>query len=153
MSTPITTPVEVISSRLILTQVAGMTLAFPTPWVAEILRPERARVLPLPFYDALLLGLLHHNGHVISLVAGDRLLNSPATTLKETLMVIQLSPAAGALANVGIVVDRLLGSRQASQVDLVYPEKGSGITPGDKTLLFNADLVPESVWQPLRWMA
>jgi chemotaxis signal transduction protein len=143
---------ETTSSRLLFTQVGDTTLAFPTTWVSEIFQAERKRVLPLPFYSAQILGILHQNGQVISLIAGDRLLQGTPMALKETLLVVQLSQAAGAFANVGIVVEHLLGSNHSSEMDLKDLAQGNDNKADCKTILFNAELLPEMPWQPQRWM-
>lgn len=138
------------STRLILTRVADVTLAFPTAWVSEIFQADHKQVLPMPFYSALVLGVLHYNSQVVPLVLGDRLLRNSGAMLKETLTVIQLGRAAGELAGVGIVVEQLLGSNQAHEIDLGQ-SNGTAISAKGQTILFTADLIPETLWQPQRW--
>jgi chemotaxis signal transduction protein len=139
------------TARLILTRTADRTLAFPTAWVSEIFQADRNQVLPMPFYSALVLGVLHHNSQVVPLVLGDRLLGNSATTLKETLTVIQLSRAANPLAGVGIIVEQLLGSNQVNEMDVEDPTDETTMSAKDQTILFKTDLIPEALWQPQRW--
>lgn len=141
---------ESTAARLILTRTADLTLAFPTAWVSEIFQADRKQVLPMPFYSALVLGVLHHNSHVVPLVLGNRLLGNLAP-LKETLTVIQLGRAAGELAGVGIVVEQLLGSNQSHEINAVHSTDGIATVTKDQTIVFNADLIPETLWQPQRW--
>ena len=151
MSTPLLPTHDATNTRLILTRVADITLAFPSAWVSEIFQADRKQVLPMPFYGALVLGVLHHNSQVVPLLLGDRLFGNPATALKETLMVIQLSQAAGELAGVGIIVEQLLGSNQTSEVTFDSLPNGSATPAKGQTILFNADLIPQALWQPQRW--
>lgn len=151
MSTTLLPIHDATNTRLILTRVADITLAFPAAWISEIFQADRKQVLPMPFYGALVLGVLHHNSQVVPLLLGDRLLGNPATSLKETLTVIQLSRTARELAGIGIIVEQLLGSNQASEVASDRLPNGSATPSKGQTLLFNADLIPEALWQPQRW--
>jgi chemotaxis protein histidine kinase CheA len=144
-----TLPPTATTTRLILTRVADKTLAFPTTWVSEIFQTDRKQVLPMPFYGPLMLGMLHHNSQVVPLILGDRLLGNLSATVKETLTVIKLSRTVNELAGVGIVVEQLLGSNQANEMDFAH-----SITAPDakgQTIVFNADLIPKTLWQPQRW--
>jgi chemotaxis signal transduction protein len=137
--------------RLIITRTADLTLAFPTAWVSEIFQADRKQVLPMPFYSALVLGVLHHNSQVVPLIVGDRLFGNLSAPLKETLTIIQLSRAAGALAGIGIVVEQLLGSNQTHEIDAARSTNSTATVTTDQTIVFNAALIPEILWQPQRW--
>jgi chemotaxis signal transduction protein len=151
MSTTILPTHDSTATRLILTRVADVTLAFPTAWVSEIFQADRKQVLPMPFYSALVLGVLHHNSQVVPLVLGDRLFGNLSAPLKETLTVIQLGRAAGELVGVGIVVEQLLGSKQAHEIESVRSANGTATVAKDQTIVFNAELIPETLWQPQCW--
>jgi chemotaxis signal transduction protein len=151
MSTSLLPTHGTTATRLILTRVANVTLAFPTTWVSEIFQADRKQVLPMPFYSALVLGVLHHNSQVVPLIVGDRLLGNSGTPLKETLTIIQLSRAASALAGVGIIVEQLLGSNQASEMDIEEPADETAMSAKSQTILFKTDLIPDALWQPQRW--
>lgn len=151
MSTTMPPTCDSTAARLILTRVADVMLAFPTTWVSEIFQADRKQVLPMPFYSALVLGVLHYNSQVVPLVLGDRLLGNPGVMLKETLTVIQLGRAAGELTGVGIVVEQLLGSNQSNEIDFEDLTGGTATAAKGQTIIFNTDLMPETLWQPQRW--
>ena len=133
--------------RFILTQVERQTLVFPATWVAEILRIDRSQILNLPFYDSLLVGIANYNGQMISLIAAAKLLDLAQFVVPERLMVVRLNQAAGQLENVGIIVDRAIGSRTRSELpaDLL-----TTIRVGAMIMMHSA-LVPTSLWKPQYW--
>jgi chemotaxis signal transduction protein len=139
----------VLADRFISTQVERFTLVFPAVWVAEIVRLDRSQILDLPFYDPLLLGIVNHNAQITPLIAAARLLETiEPFSLKEKLMVVRLNQSAGSLANIGVVVDRSIGSytRQELPPELFEPnEIDSNI------LLMRPELIPANLWQPQRW--
>jgi CheW-like domain len=145
---PITTQV-LLADRYILTQVERFTLVFPAVWVAEIIRLDRSQLLDLPFYDPLLLGIVNHNAQITPLIAAARLLDTTESfNLKDRLMVIKLNEAAGKIANVGVVVDRAIGSSTRPELppDLFQP---STITT--EMVLMRPELISTDLWQPQRW--
>jgi CheW-like domain len=138
-----------LADRYILTQVDRLTLVFPAVWVAEIVRLDRSQILDLPFYDPLLLGIVNHNAQITPLIAAARLLETiEPFSLKEKLMVVRLNQLAGSLANIGVVVDRSIGSytRQELPPELFEPNQ---IDPN--MLLMRPELMPANLWQPQRW--
>jgi chemotaxis signal transduction protein len=139
----------VLADRFISTQVERFTLVFPAVWVAEIVRLDRSQILDLPFYDPLLLGIVNHNAQITPLIAAARLLETiEPFSLKEKLMVVRLNQSAGSLANIGVVVDRSIGSytRQELPPELFEPnEIDSNI------VLMRPELIPANLWQPQRW--
>jgi chemotaxis signal transduction protein len=139
----------VLADRFISTQVERFTLVFPAVWVAEIVRLDRSQILDLPFYDPLLLGIVNHNAQITPLIAAARLLETiEPFSLKEKLMVVRLNQLAGSLANIGVVVDRSIGSytRQELPPELFEPnEIDSNI------VLMRPELIPANLWQPQRW--
>jgi chemotaxis signal transduction protein len=135
----------VLADRFISTEVAGFTLLFPAIWVAEILRIDRSQVLDLPFYDPLLVGVVHNSGHIIPLIAAARLLKLSQFSLSERAIVIRLDSTAGSLATIGVIVDRAIGS--INRQDLP-PEIFSTSSPVNNMLLMRPDLVPANLWKP-----
>jgi chemotaxis signal transduction protein len=133
--------------RFILTQVDRQTLVFPATWVTEILRVDRSQILDLPFYDSLLVGIANYNSQMTPLIAAARLLELENFVVPERLMVVRLSEAAGQLENVGIVVDRAIGS--SSRAELA-PELFTASRAGAMVLM-RSHLVPISLWQPQYW--
>ncbi|NJK61735.1 MAG: hypothetical protein HC921_02750 [Synechococcaceae cyanobacterium SM2_3_1] len=119
--------------RYILTQVAEERLAFAASWVDEIIVLERSALLPLPFYDPQLLGLVHHRGQIKPLVQVSQGLNSLGKAgvrkvSSEMLTAVCFTSSLSTLAGVGMVVDRILGSRtdaelQQAQISLFHPEQ------------------------------
>jgi chemotaxis signal transduction protein len=151
IATPIppTIAQTVLADRFISTQVERFTLVFPAVWVAEILRLDRSQILDLPFYDPLLLGIVNHNAQITPLIAAARLLETiEPFSLKEKLMVVRLNQSAGSLANIGVVVDRSIGSytRQELTPELFEPNQIDS-----NILLMRPELIPSNLWQPQRW--
>jgi chemotaxis signal transduction protein len=151
IATPIppTIAQTVLADRFISTQVERFTLVFPAVWVAEILRLDRSQILDLPFYDPLLLGIVNHNAQITPLIAAARLLETiEPFSLKEKLMVVRLNQSAGSLANIGVVVDRSIGSytRQELPPELFEPNQIDS-----NILLMRPELIPSNLWQPQRW--
>jgi chemotaxis signal transduction protein len=143
------------SDRYILTQVGPSTLVFPAAWVFEIVRAERSQVLELPFYDPLILGIVHHNGSVVPLIASHRVLQLEPPILREMLTIVRLSEAAGSLVNLGLIVDRALGSTTRSQLPSTLFEASATSplvnTPEAAMVLLNQAWFDPQMWQPQRW--
>ncbi len=136
-----------LADRFILTQVDRQTLVFPATWVTEILRIDRSQILDLPFYDSLLVGIANYSGQMTPLIAAARLLELENFVVPERLMVVRLNEAARQLENVGIIVDRAIGS--SSRAELA-PELFTSNRSGEKVLM-RSSLVPTSLWQPQYW--
>ncbi|MEM9136717.1 MAG: chemotaxis protein CheW [Cyanobacteria bacterium P01_F01_bin.42] len=144
-----------LQERLVLSQVDRYRLVFPAPWVAEISRFQRSHILHLPFYQPPLLGLMHQNGHVISLVSAAELLQVRAATSGESATVIRLSENAGSLAQVGIVVDKVTGSTTRAEMPesvLESTDAPPTLGPG-ATVILRQEWFSEQIWQPQRWSA
>jgi chemotaxis signal transduction protein len=135
----------VLADRFISTAVEKFTLVFPAVWVAEILRIDRTDILELPFYDPLLMGIVHHDGQIVPLISAARLLKVEQFGVRERSIVIKLNQAAGEIANIGLVVDRAIGS--TTRQDLP-PEIFTAATTASGMLLMRPDLIPPSLWQP-----
>jgi chemotaxis signal transduction protein len=125
-----------LENRFILTQSAKFTLAIPAAWVNEILRVERSRILHLPFYRELVLGITHHAGSVLPLISTALLLNQQHTNLKDVSTVIGLGAKAAELNGMGLVVDRVLQSAAQSEL------------PADAVIL-DVQMFKPDLWQPL----
>jgi CheW-like domain len=150
----LTTPAPTaLSDRYILTQVGQCTLVFPAAWVAEIVRIERSQVLELPFYSPLLTGIVHQNGNIVPLVSAQRLLQLNPTALQETFMIVRLSGATGNLANLGLIIDRAIGSSTRPELPPTLfdlPRTSSPVTA--EMILINPEWLTPELWQPQRWM-
>lgn len=140
-----------LSDRFILTQVQSVTLIIPAVWIADIFRVERSQILSLPFYSALLIGITHQGGRVLPLVSAHSLLQTESVSLRENNMVVKLSDAAGALAQVGLVVDRTLGSQTRAELpDAVFSKLPQ--SPNEAMVLLRPEMVGPELWQPLCWV-
>jgi chemotaxis signal transduction protein len=144
---PVSTEQTSLADRFILTQVERHTLVFPATWVAEIVRIDRSQILGLPFYDSLLVGIANYNGLMTPLIAAARLLELKQFTVPERIMVMRLNQAAGQLENVGIIVDRAIGSSTRDELpsDLFSTNNAIGM------VMMQSALVPTSLWQPQYW--
>ena len=138
----------VLADRFILTGVDRTTLVFPAIWVAEILRLDRSQILDLPFYSSLLVGIVNHNGLITPLVAAARLLNLENFALKERVLVVRLNQTAGRLANVGIIIDRAIGSSTRAELP---PTLFDTTHTSSEMIFIDPDSVPPDLWQPQRW--
>jgi hypothetical protein len=107
------------SNRYIVTKVCDRLIIFPDTLVAEILIVERSSILPLPFYDAAIIGVVHHQASVMPLLMLKSLLQGERSLIAESLTIIKLSQAANQLGEVsnnlslggtGLIVDRVIGS-------------------------------------------
>jgi chemotaxis signal transduction protein len=145
---PISTEQASLADRFILTQVERQTLVFPATWVAEILRIDRSQILDLPFYDDLLLGVANYNGQIIPLIIGARLLQLEHSS-PERLVVVRLNETASRLENVGIVVDRAIGSATRDEL----PSELFITNSADDLVMMRSLLVPIRLWQPKYWSA
>jgi chemotaxis signal transduction protein len=145
--TPASTDQTSLADRFILTQVERQTLVFPATWVAEILRVDRSQILDLPFYDSLLVGIANYNGRMTPLIAAARMLEIEQFSVPERVMVVRLNEAAGKLENVGIIVDRAIGSNNREQL----PSELFTTNRSEAMVMMHSPLVPASLWQPQYW--
>jgi hypothetical protein len=124
-----------------------LQLVFPALWVAEIVRIDRSQILELPFYDPLMAGIIHHNGRVIPLVNAARMLKVERHLSRECSIAIVLNEAAGAIANMGIVVDRAIGS--SNKDDLPPALFDPAISRTATIQMMHPNLIPRHIWQPI----
>jgi chemotaxis signal transduction protein len=136
----------VLNQRFILTQVADITLMFPSRLVAETLLVERTKILPLPFYNSAILGCIHSGGQILTLVAPSSIFDCKFNLMRDVLTVVRLGEAAEHLANIGILVDVMLGSQTGM--------KESPLTTSHEevnTKLFDITNLDKTIFQPQRW--
>jgi chemotaxis signal transduction protein len=138
------------AERYVLTRVKQQQLAFPTQWVAEIIRIEdHNRILPLPFYSPMILGIIHHQGSLIPLLASEcmwmNLSESPSDGILrgQTLSAIRLSEAAGEMAGIALVVDQVVNTVSTEMLS----------QQSQPVRLFELASIPSQVWHPQRWEA
>lgn len=122
----------------IITGLGSKSLAFPARWVDDILVIERSQILPLPFYDSQVVGMLHHQGKLVPLVLAGKLgKDQNRWLLKRNLVVVRLNENITNLAGVGVVVERVIKSMRPEELT-------------DENL-FQQALIPQTIWQPERW--
>jgi hypothetical protein len=137
-----------LEHRFILTQVDRQTLVFPATWIAEILRIDRAQILDLPFYEPLLVGIASCNGSIVPLIAAARLLEVEKNwILPERLVVVRLDRSVDRLANIGIIVDRAIGTSNHHEL----PPNLFTVGREGVMVMMQPHLVPTSLWQPQYW--
>ncbi|MFM7886058.1 MAG: chemotaxis protein CheW [Pseudanabaena sp.] len=103
------------SNRYILAKTGDRTVTFPDILVSEIIMVDRNAILALPFYEAAIIGVIHHQATIIPLLLLRLLTGEQQALITESLTVVRLSKAANELnqrpmSDVGIVVDRVIGS-------------------------------------------
>lgn len=145
---------EQLQTRFILAQLEHITLVFPSTTVAEIFIVERSQILALPFYNPVLLGIIHHSGQIIPLISLRQAMGFPVGLGVEVLTVIRLGDAAKDLADIGLVVDKTLGMRSSDQLppDL-FSTDIPDLTSSSKMQLFSASILASHLWQPHRWQS
>jgi hypothetical protein len=140
-------PIQLID-RFILTQITELehqfTLVFPATWVTEILRVDHAQILALPFYNPLLVGIIDRDGEITPLIAAARLLDLVPSYLSDRLMVVRLNKSSEMLGNIGVIVDRFIGTvtRQELPPDLFTAHRAGEL------VMMRSTLVPIDSWQP-----
>jgi hypothetical protein len=149
-------PISAIATgRFLLAQIEQLTLIVSSGLVAEILLIERSRILPLPFYNPVILGCLHHAGQIVPLIATDRQLGiRTVSPTREIFTVVRLSQSAEHLAGVGLLVDKVLGSQSGDRLpaeifdsDVYFPA-----TESDALMkLFSPQLLSNEIFVPQRW--
>lgn len=103
------------SNRYILAKAGDRTVTFPDVLVSEIIMVDRNAILALPFYEAAIVGVIHHQANIMPLLLLRLLIGEQRALITESLTVVRLSKAANELnqqpmSGVGIVVDRVIGS-------------------------------------------
>jgi chemotaxis signal transduction protein len=126
---------EPAGNRFILAQVMDKTIAIPAVWVAEILRVERKKILSLPFYQDLVLGVIHQSGKNTPLLSVRLLLGGDQVDVRETLTVVRLGALAGDVVEVGLVVDQVV--RSVMQFELPV-----------NAIVFDLQMMQLDLWRP-----
>lgn len=128
--------------RYVLAELGNSSVVSPDIFVAEVLILERSAILAIPFYSGAVLGVTHHQGQILPLVSLRRALTDSKMLLPEKINVVRLSPEAGDLGGMGLVVDRVVSSITAEQY-----AKG-------KDYIRLEELLPRlgtKIWEPVRW--
>jgi chemotaxis signal transduction protein len=134
-------------SRYILTQLGEFTFVIPSKWVKEIVRIDRSRILPLPMFDPLLVGVIHHHGHPLPLIDTYLMLQIPTTRANrhDKPTIVCFDRPAGNLAGLSAIVDRAIGSVSAEELSPTLLETGKE----GNHILARTDLIDRDRWHPL----
>jgi chemotaxis signal transduction protein len=143
-----------------LARLDRFTFVFPSSIIADVAIFSQSQVLTVPFYNPACLGVIHYEGQVIPLVSLRQVFGMPTAGIaRSSLTAVRLGSAAGDLADLGLVVDSVLGSRSLNQLppDLFAPERSinltKNLTDGDRDMcLFRPEILNSQLWQPLRWI-
>jgi chemotaxis signal transduction protein len=132
-----------IRSQYLLTQVEHQKIAIASLWIEDVFILDRDQILPIPFYGTPLLGLTHHQGQVVPLLATQFLLadSSQKALMRDQMRVIRLNATTGSLMGIGLVVEQILG--------YVSPEQLQEFRSTILTLQLEA--IPPQIWHPDRW--
>ncbi len=139
--------------RYVLIQVSETKLIFPAHWVAETLIIERSRLLALPFYDSALMGCFHHNVQIIPLVSTHQILGLPEGAIQEQLIVLRLGLQVGSFVNVGLTINKVIGTKTKTQLPPEFLSVLEDASPSAQDIrLFSPDILHEKLFQPQRWV-
>lgn len=142
--------------EFILAQLNACIWVIPSVYVAEILMVEKSQVLPLPFYASTVLGCIHHDGAIVPLVAGDRLLGIESDAPQSNLAILRLSEAVEGASGVGLTVNRMLGNKLREQLPQEIFERTrqtETLNPSQTMTLFDPKILDSLLWHPLSWQA
>ena len=164
------------SNRYIVVKVGDRLIICPDVLVAEIMIVERNAILALPFYTSAIVGVIHHQANVMPLLLLRLLIGEQRALITESLTVVRLSQVADKLNNqqisgVGLIVDRVIGSKAANEYSSEYPNEYSseyrnteiGFTKKINQTVANIkeneytpieiilSSIPANIWQPQRW--
>jgi hypothetical protein len=139
-----------------LARLDRFTFVFPSSIIADVAIFSQSQVLNVPFYNSACLGVIHYDGQIVPLILLRQVFGIPTTGIaRSSLTVVRLSSTAGDLADLGLVVDSVLGSRSLDQLppDLFAPDCSINLTDSDRNMhLFRPEILDSQIWQPLRWV-
>jgi chemotaxis signal transduction protein len=130
-----------LADRYLLTEVGQYTLVLPATWVLEVFQVDRSQVLQMPQYTAAMLGVVHHQNSFISLLAGWQFLPTYQPSRIDKFTVVHLGCAGFQEQNLGLVVDRVVGS--------MGKEKFPKLASPDLLVMANPNALSANIWQPL----
>jgi chemotaxis signal transduction protein len=143
-----------IEERFILVGLNELTFVFPAIFITEILIIERSKILNLPFYSPAVLGCVYHAGKIIPLVSLRYVVNGSGSITGENAIVVVLNPMAGELAEVGIVIDKVLGSSFRDRLPPNLFDRDPSFDSANtdtKIRLFQPETIASQTWQLQRW--
>ncbi|AFY73103.1 chemotaxis signal transduction protein [Synechococcus sp. PCC 7502] len=135
-------------SRYVLASLDHLQLVFPDVFVAEIMIVERSELLPIPFFNPSILGLVQQQGVITPLVSLKRALQGIKALVPEKITVVRLSEELEEIAGAGLVVDRVISSVTSDQ----YLQLSSEVKQSEYLRLEGLlTRLGETLWEPLRW--
>lgn len=119
------------SLKQIKGQIGDDIIAFPSPWVLDIIIVERSKFLCLPFYPKSLLGIAYHHSKLVPFVYLDKTLPeaSSSPSLSHHVMGVRLSAEMGELHGVAVIIDRLFGDAQDGEHHSAIEFNPSDLSP------------------------
>jgi len=135
-------------ARYVMAGLGNLNLVIPDLFVAEIMIVERSELLPIPFFDLSILGLVHHQGLIVPLVSLKQALLKDRVLVPERITVVRISDEIEAIAGAGLVVDRVISSISAEQMEAVSSKSNEFEYMRIESLL---PYLGQAVWAPRRW--
>jgi chemotaxis signal transduction protein len=131
--------------RFVLAELNKVTWAFPADLVSEIVAVERDKLLNLPFYSRGILGCVHHRGDIITLVSLREVIGIKLEQIRQKIIFIRLSNSPEKLGGIGILVDKILVSKNKQEL-----QRELFLSGNSSLNLFNPEILTEEIWQPVR---
>jgi chemotaxis signal transduction protein len=157
-SSDLPSDVQQTEQRFILTGVDQLVIVFPSDFVADISIVDRSQILPVPFYDPAILGIIHRSGQIVPLVSMRQILGMSTGLMAERLTVVRLNPAMVNIGGVGLIVDTTQGTSSAKELpsDLftslfTLNLSGGSDASNPQMRLFRPEMLSERLWRSLRW--
>jgi hypothetical protein len=114
--------------------------------VLEVVIVERDKLLKLPFYNDAILGCIHHEGEIITLISLKEIFGTKGEQFRTKITLIKLSKFVEGLGEVGIVVDRILARKNRNEL----PEALFLSSENGDLRLFSPEILKSEIWQPVR---
>ncbi len=135
-------------SRYVLAGLGSINLVCPDAFVAEVMIVDRSELLPAPFFDPSVLGLVHQQGVIVPLISLKQILLGIKVLIPEKITVVRLSDEVEAIAGAGLVVDRVISSISSDQ----YLQMGDKLNPTEYLRLEGLwSYLGNTIWEPQRW--
>jgi chemotaxis signal transduction protein len=138
-------------SRYVMVGLGNLNLVCPDIFVAEIIIVERSELLPIPFFERAILGLVHHQGLIVPLVSLKRALLEDKVLVPERITVVRLSDEIEAIAGAGLVVDRVISSISSEQYEQMQVASAKSNLVEYMRLESLLPYLGQTVWAPQRW--
>jgi chemotaxis signal transduction protein len=138
-------------TRYVLASLGNLNIVCPDVFVAEIMIVERSELLPIPFFDRAILGLVHHQGLIVPLVSLKRALLKDKVLVPERITVVRLSDEIEAISGAGLVVDRVISSISSKQYEQMQVANAKSSQFEYMRLESLLPHLGQTIWEPQRW--